>query len=1530
MTRRRFIISLLVAVWLGVGSALAVPAWPGKVQVRQPDGSVLTIRLHGDEYLNYSTTTDGYTVLRSAQGYYVYAERRTDGNLVMTERIAHDVNHRKADEQLWLSGVDKYLKPKMNPSVERERTKEMLRRAKTRSANLSGTKGRRAARYNYQNFRGLIILVEFNDQKFSNGYKTLITDMVNQRNYTGYDDSDLGRCSGSVRDYFYDNSNQQFDPEFDVIGPVEIDFSMYDANKTKNAWQLTKAAAEAAADSIDFKNYDRDGNGETDMIFFIFAGHSAHYTDHPHLIWPHAGYMHQMIDDEPYTVLVDNITLGRYACSTELMGNENCQDIEGIGTICHEFSHVLGLPDFYDVGNDEDGGVSNHPASWTLMASGNQLNNSRTPAGYGMFERYCAGFATPELITEKGTYQIQPIGTSNSGYRMNSAVDGEFFLMEYRHPIFKWDAHLPGQGMLVYRVDSTSIEPWENNKVNSNPEHNYYELVRAGGGQGATSSDPFPGSAKMTMLGNSTEPANLLTWSGEKSPFELVKIAEHGSTIAFDVVEPEQGKDPEEGDEPGQSGYGLKYWFDDQKELAGQIENFNAMFSLDVSALSDGVHALHVAVYDYDTSSYQEAGAQTVYFVKEPVMSSGRRVDYVYYVDSVRLGSTPSGMDDIHEIEIPVANVEEGLHRLTTFIKTPGEAYTTVTSHYFLRVATAEDIGSMRLTCSIDGSAPTTLQRGFVGDSLNYELDVSKLEPGLHRLSYQLTSSSGTLNTPPTTTFFIVDPKLKQYEYWLNDDRSTLTVVGSLNASNPYELATELKVRTMPVRSSAFHFAVEEGSPFVYAINDLTVRFIDNDGSMADSTMQYFDVNSKESIGQTTLLEKSEPTTVIPPAAGKIKWFRLEAYRGDGIRLQASRPCTMHLFDPDGEEIYHVSGDAAKTIAGTNGLLTGTYYVALHDISDDSDSPEITVTYHPGASILTALPIASLANDTAVYRGTTVTLNCDTHNSVIWYTTDGSEPSLESETTHRYDGTAISVDSDMTMRIIATCQDMLVSDEATYHYTTRKTNLRWDLSRRWNWLSHNMIDNMPVSELYDYAEYIQSESQTLTIIGGQPATGSMDALTATAAYKVKSEKNAIVERKLDMIDPAKASMELHKGWNWIGYPVSHSQTLSEAFGNQAREGDIVSGQLGYAIYENGQWAGTLQTLDTGRGYMLMSKSNRVLTFRDQEDAATQPQQEPFSSDSGLKVNIYGYPTTMNITGQLYVGGERVNAEDFAIGAFCGDECRGVAEPIDGIYYLTVYGNDDDAITLKAVKAITLEMLDVAETFTLAQEAYGTRVSPLRLSTDFPSVVTVTSVSREYGEQNPELTYTVEGSKLRGKPELKCEADTQSPAGDYDILIDKGSVENLNVTYVGGTLTVTKAPLMVSVGEYSREEGEDNPIFTILYEGFKNGETADVLLAEPVATTEATIDSPVGEYDIVISGGEAQNYEFNYVNGKLTVTESSGIAEIMASGTFNVYTLDGLLVVKEVDTLKGLAKGIYIVRSSNSRMQGSGGKKVVVK
>ncbi len=154
----------------------------------------------------------------------------------------------------------------------------------------------------------------------------------------------------------------------------------------------------------------------------------------------------------------------------------------------------------------------------------------------------------------------------------------------------------------------------------------------------------------------------------------------------------------------------------------------------------------------------------------------------------------------------------------------------------------------------------------------------------------------------------------------------------------------------------------------------------------------------------------------------------------------------------------------------------------------------------------------------------------------------------------------------------------------------------------------------------------------------------------------------------------------------------------------------------------------------------------------------------------------------------------------------------------------------------------------------------------------PITVTVKSVSREYGNANPSFEFTAEGGTLNGTPEINCEATAASPVGTYPIVIKKGGVTNSNVSYINGTLTITKASLKVSVGNYERNEGEDNPAFKINYNGWKNGEDERVLTEKPTAATTATKSSPAGVYDIVVSGGKAQNYTLNYEHGKLTIKE----------------------------------------------------------
>ena len=203
----------------------------------------------------------------------------------------------------------------------------------------------------------------------------------------------------------------------------------------------------------------------------------------------------------------------------------------------------------------------------------------------------------------------------------------------------------------------------------------------------------------------------------------------------------------------------------------------------------------------------------------------------------------------------------------------------------------------------------------------------------------------------------------------------------------------------------------------------------------------------------------------------------------------------------------------------------------------------------------------------------------------------------------------------------------------------------------------------------------------------------------------------------------------------------------------------------------------------------------------------------------------------------------------------------------------------------------------------------------------PVTITAENKSMSYGDNVPTLTFTTSGATLNGTPKLSTTATKTSAVGTYPIKVEKGTVTNTNVTYVDGTLTIGKAPLTVSVGNYSREQGQDNPDFVLTYQGWKNGESESVLLSKPVATTTATKNSAMGDYPITISGGQAQNYKFEYVNGVLTVTASTFISKILTSGKpFDVFTLNGQKVRSQVTSLEGLSKGIYIIE----------GRKVVIK
>ncbi len=507
---------LLLALITGL-RAIAVPAYPLPISVPQPDGTLVSIKLVGDEFYHFNTTADGYTVMLNQAGAYVYAQ--SDGqSIIPTHVLAHDEGNRSIEELALLANTPKFLTDRA------ESQQASARRKAPRHIDV--------ADFDFENFHGLVILIDFPDRQFSIGDPQSFYDtLFNTENLTSYVDAYTGRtvsCKGSVKDYFKDQSNGIFKPHFDIFGPYRSSYRS-DQFTNANTQSIFRTILNKADADVNFRNYDGNHDGKVDMVAFIVAGYSAAMGNNENYLWPHESILS--------AARKDNIDLDRYSCSTELYGYEatpSSVHIDGIGTICHEFSHVLGLPDLYDTDDNGSGGDSHVPGYWDLMAAGNYNNEGLTPAGYSLFERYALGWANPQVIESEGTLTLQPLNVSHDGYILMSPTDLEFFAIENRQNT-GWDTYLPGHGMLITRVDSTNVQAWNDNDVNCDPNHNYLELIRAAGSlRDDKASDPFPGTKNVTAIGNETMPS-LKSWTGSDNQFELYDITENDGIITFSV-----------------------------------------------------------------------------------------------------------------------------------------------------------------------------------------------------------------------------------------------------------------------------------------------------------------------------------------------------------------------------------------------------------------------------------------------------------------------------------------------------------------------------------------------------------------------------------------------------------------------------------------------------------------------------------------------------------------------------------------------------------------------------------------------------------------------------------------------------------------------------------------------------------------------------------------------------------------------------------------------------------------------------------
>ncbi len=424
-------------------NGISSPAIPGVISKTQPNGKIIQLRLIGDEHYSMLTTPDGYPVIQSSDDYFYYAQE-SNGSLSSSPYIIE--TDRPAKVSAFLESIDK--------SCALQKVNSM----RLKSPYLSSTTQRAGNFPSEGTAKGLVLLVEYSDVKFDSNHTNAVFDsQLNQANYT-----DNG-CTGSVRDYFVDQSNGVFEPNFDVIGPITLPNPMSYYGRNTNGADAAPAdmiidACEIANKlfNVDFKEYDSSNSGYVDLIYVIYAGYAEAQGGPSTSIWPHAWDVRAVKN-----IQLDGVTLANYACSSELSGNRG-SNLDGIGTVAHEFSHCLGLPDVYDVSYSGNYGMG----SWDIMAGGSYLNGSKTPAGYSAYEKATIGWVDIQELKTSIEISLPSIETSKDAYSItNPNNSNEKFIFENRQPI-KWDLYLPGRGLMITHVDYDETA-WMYNQVNS-------------------------------------------------------------------------------------------------------------------------------------------------------------------------------------------------------------------------------------------------------------------------------------------------------------------------------------------------------------------------------------------------------------------------------------------------------------------------------------------------------------------------------------------------------------------------------------------------------------------------------------------------------------------------------------------------------------------------------------------------------------------------------------------------------------------------------------------------------------------------------------------------------------------------------------------------------------------------------------------------------------------------------------------------------------------------------------------------------
>lgn len=507
----------LAAMFMLAASAFAVPAKRVKRQVQQPDGSVLTVMLRGDENFHYTSTEDDQPLVQRADGAYCYATLDSNGKLTASAQVAHDVESRGAAELSFLNYYTAESQKVRSLGMERAKQRNARRMARLANRGVVDASGKPVRRVMAGatggegigvtgKRKGLVILVNFKDKKMQSKHtQAEWNDYFNKVGYNKYGNN------GSVHDYFYAQSYGKLDLEFDVIGPVTVSKNMasYGANDAQgndiDPAGMIKEACELAyaKEKMDMSQYDWDGDGAVDQVYVIYAGYGEAAGGDANTIWPHEWD----IQGGGYSLVLGGQRIRTYACSSELNGGSGTY-ISGIGTACHEFSHCMGIPDFYDTAGGGCFGMD----AWDLMDYGSYGGDGYEPTGYNTYEKWVSGWIEPTILTEPCYIKnMKPLSDAPEACVVfNEANKNEYYIFENRQ-LKGTDVALPNHGMLVIHVDYDQ-KVWFDNEVNNTSNHQRFTVVPADNKltSETVTGDTYPGTTKSTELTDTSKPAATL------------------------------------------------------------------------------------------------------------------------------------------------------------------------------------------------------------------------------------------------------------------------------------------------------------------------------------------------------------------------------------------------------------------------------------------------------------------------------------------------------------------------------------------------------------------------------------------------------------------------------------------------------------------------------------------------------------------------------------------------------------------------------------------------------------------------------------------------------------------------------------------------------------------------------------------------------------------------------------------------------------------------------------------------------------